>query len=457
MNKTFLKVLISAFSVLSLSGCSKAQNQSSATGNPGTASPKIVKQSKEKFAPQATINETVLYDQNNVKITAKQLTANTSGLDLSLLLENNSDQNIEVISGSIGYSQNAINNYMVPGYLNVEITAGSKANKIMKFDADELMILGITEIGKIDVAFQVDNDNSDTLFKTGPCELKTSMYDSVNLKDDTYQKNIQKGYSIPGTEYAWKYAEKKDLFDQDGVRLVHEAVATKKNGIPMLLLEFESENSNSRNIDCGSLSLNGLVVSTSDWSVETINPGARKVIGVDYTDLVSEQLLKQLGMKEIGKAGTDISLLDEDNNELGAAQTVEVAYGKESTYKPSGKELLNKNGITASCAGIMDTASDSLDPVEAVFVIKNDSNTAVYASMDYDSSSANGTMIDASDYGVNLNPGTCGLLNLKMSEDDLKTNGISKASDITSFSFTLKCTDDDYNDLVSDKVEYKKE
>lgn len=456
MKKTFLKVLLTAVGVISLSACSQSQTTASSSAK-NTAAPKAAKKSNTEFAPQATITETVLYDENNVKITAKQLTANASELDLSLQLENNTDQNIEVISGSIGYSQNAINNYMVPGYLNVDITAGSKANKIMKFDADELMILGITEIGKIDVAFQVDNDDYDTLFKTGPCELKTSMYDSVNLKEDTYQKEIQKGYTIPGTEYAWSYAEKKDLFEQDGVKLIHEAVAEKKNGIPMLLLEFESANSDTREIGCGSLSLNGLVVSTSDWDVNSINPGARKVVAVDYTDLVSEQLLNQLGMKKIGKAGVDISLEDEDNNNLGAAQTIEITYGKDLTYTSSGKELLNQNGFTVTCPGITDQTSDSLYPIEALFVIRNDSNTAVYASEDYNSSSVNGTMIDASSYGVHLNPGTYGLLKLKMSEDDLKENGISKAADITSFSFTLHCTDDDYNDLVNSAVEYKKE
>ena len=57
---------------------------------------------------------------SGIKIfTATELSYTDYSAELNLLIENNSDKNLSFISGSMGYSCNAVNGYMVnDGYLN---------------------------------------------------------------------------------------------------------------------------------------------------------------------------------------------------------------------------------------------------------------------------------------------------------------------------------------------------
>ena len=65
------------------------------------------------FSGTGTIEDTVLVDEKNVRITADNLTYSAYQTTMDLLIENNSDQDLSVISGSIGYSCNAVNGYTV--------------------------------------------------------------------------------------------------------------------------------------------------------------------------------------------------------------------------------------------------------------------------------------------------------------------------------------------------------
>lgn len=55
------------------------------------------------FSGTGTIEDTVLVDEKNVRITADNLTYSAYQTTMDLLIENNSDQDLSVISGSIGF------------------------------------------------------------------------------------------------------------------------------------------------------------------------------------------------------------------------------------------------------------------------------------------------------------------------------------------------------------------
>lgn len=106
------------------------------------------------FDPTATMEETVLVDESNVKITATALKYTAYDVKLSLTIENNSDQDLSFYAGTLGYSCNSINGWMVDdGYLNADVPAGKKANESVEFDIDELVLLGITDIADLELGF----------------------------------------------------------------------------------------------------------------------------------------------------------------------------------------------------------------------------------------------------------------------------------------------------------------
>ena len=65
------------------------------------------------FNADATLAETVLVNEGGVKITATGLTYTTYSVELGLAIENNSGKDLSLISGSLGYSCNSVNGYMV--------------------------------------------------------------------------------------------------------------------------------------------------------------------------------------------------------------------------------------------------------------------------------------------------------------------------------------------------------
>ena len=85
------------------------------------------------FDTSYNIEETVLVDENDVKITATGLTYTEYAVEVNLLIENNSEKDLSIYTGSIGYSPNAVNGYMLGGYMNADVAAGKKTNETISY------------------------------------------------------------------------------------------------------------------------------------------------------------------------------------------------------------------------------------------------------------------------------------------------------------------------------------
>ena len=83
------------------------------------------KESIDGFNTEGTIEETVLIEENSVKVIAKDLQYTNDYAELSLIIENNSEKNYTFYSGTLGYSCNSVNGYMIDdGYFNTDVAAG---------------------------------------------------------------------------------------------------------------------------------------------------------------------------------------------------------------------------------------------------------------------------------------------------------------------------------------------
>ena len=69
----------------------------------------------EIFDPSATIEETVLVDESDVKITVTEIKYTAYSVKLDLAIENNSGQNLSFHAGTMGYNCNSVHGYMVDG------------------------------------------------------------------------------------------------------------------------------------------------------------------------------------------------------------------------------------------------------------------------------------------------------------------------------------------------------
>ena len=64
------------------------------------------------FSHEGTIEETVLIDNQDVKITAKELVYTDYSADLKLLVENRTDKTLTFSSGKYSKKRNSVNGYM---------------------------------------------------------------------------------------------------------------------------------------------------------------------------------------------------------------------------------------------------------------------------------------------------------------------------------------------------------
>lgn len=240
------------------------------------------------FNAAANIEETVIIDENDIKITATELKYTDSSVKLNLLIENNSNTNLSFISGSMGYNCNSVNGYMVgDGYLNADIAAGKKSHESISFSRDMLAVYGITEIADIQIGVYVKDEDYEE-FYTGMGQIKTSGADSYDYEDNSYQKSVKSGIWETVYNCSIDYYAEEELYHQNDVRVVSETLMTNKDGEKVVLIEVEN---NSQEMIYGVTSdimVNGLMLKVARWSSESISPGCRRIIDLSIASMLDK-------------------------------------------------------------------------------------------------------------------------------------------------------------------------
>ena len=145
------------------------------------------------FNPANKIDEQVLWETENVKITAKQFTHDgeyDSYADLELLIENKTDKEFTLTE-----SNTSVNEYMVNPSLYAVIPAGKTLSDSLAFEVDELEELGIDNINEIQTSFI----------------LKDKEYEEIDRSDNIVMKtrNSEKDELIEGV----------GIYDSEGIKI----------------------------------------------------------------------------------------------------------------------------------------------------------------------------------------------------------------------------------------------
>lgn len=167
---------------------------------------------EQEEVEESTIEESVIYDKNDVVIKATGLESNI----LNISIENNSKLNL-------GFNAHAyaVNNIMTGNNIydmDCDVAAGKNANAELEISDYFLKEFGINTIKTIDILFWAyDNDESFKEFDTGQIQINTN-----NANDET---NFVKGES---TLYDHKGVKVEYLFSEDDVYTFCITNTTKK-------------------------------------------------------------------------------------------------------------------------------------------------------------------------------------------------------------------------------------
>lgn len=141
---------------------------------------------------QVTLAETVLYDQDGVRITATGLDMQAVlGPELSFQVENNTQQNLVVQPEWC-----TVNGYMMSDLFSADVAAGKKANDTMYFPSSSLERCGIDTVTDIAMELKIlDGETYQTLATTGTVTLQTSAAGSYT---QTYDDSGEEIYNANG-------------------------------------------------------------------------------------------------------------------------------------------------------------------------------------------------------------------------------------------------------------------
>lgn len=311
------------------------------------------------------IETTVLWDTNNVKITAQelkftQISESLSYAELELYIENKNDTTAKVISGSQGYCCNAINGYMVfDGYVNESVKAGESVAAIMKFFLGDLEIYGIKEIAEIQVGFNVEIEDGEE-FYTGPQMIKTSAAKSYDPAKNTYQETLNDEALGQNTEYVLAAFAEKNVFLMDGVELVSGALVTDEDGENYLFLEVKNNTEEELLCAGNALTVNNVNVRGLVMNNYFVAPGCTCVLQYNLDGYIPHVYREAFGIRSLDIIDIKLEVKEKENPNMLAEQEVRFAFaGADPVVDATGVEVYNQDGIKIISKGVFED-----DPME---------------------------------------------------------------------------------------------
>ncbi len=442
MKKLLCSLLALCMFLFSACGSETGGNSASGSSTPGAGSDPVSVSTPasepgaepvlDDWASTPTIEETVLYEENGIRITATALNFDPYQATLDLTIENGTDGDLTFTSGTLIYAANSINGCMVSdGYLNCDVTAGSTANESVSFTRETLMIYGIYEIADIELAIAIHDEERNSTF-TGPLPIRTSLADTYAYSPDAYRDAITSRSLLSSLDLTSPWFAEETIYEQSGLVIESEALLTNQDGESLLLLEARNTSDAEITVRLSDFFINGLLVS-SGGSAERINPGKERILEVGITNALDASLWDAYGIESAGSIGFSVKIMDRELNDLTEPQALTVETGEDASFDAgAGTEVYSQNGIRLVSMGLAGPTSEYSDDFNLLLLAENTAEQEASVGIEYDSLSVNGVMTDYIGDSAVMAPGTSAALIVELQGSSLEENGITDLSQIQS-------------------------
>lgn len=315
------------------------------------------------FFGTGTIEDTVIVDEKDVKITASNLNYDSYEATMDLLIENNSDENLSFSSGTLRYRCNAVNGYSVSSiYLNQDVSAGTKESCSVSISNTEMELMGITDIAELEIGFLVRTEDYDEYLTTGPVKIQTSAAESYDLSEDTYQKVVENGSFSSMSGKKITNFQTGDLFNSNGVNLISVALVEDSEG-DIIILELENTTDQILCFLVGDIAINNVEISDENWDSASINPGGRGLLAINIESVL------EYSNKVVDEDIDDISNIDfyaaigsTDGRYLVKDEKVSIAFDDEKDNQDTQKKSETKKKEAAESTSKESDLVDGMHP-----------------------------------------------------------------------------------------------
>lgn len=210
---------------------------------------------------EVSIEEQVLFEGNDIKITATGLEDGMFGTELKLLLENNSSKTVTVQARKAN-----VNGFMVGTMMSVDLAAGKKANDALTFETSGLKDCGIEQIATMEFSFHImDAETWEDIVDTETIIVNTSVA-------STYTQVVDDSGDV--------------LVDTNGVKIIGKGLSTSDSFWgPGVILYIENNSDKDITIQARDVSVNGFMVDSSMSEDIVVGKKAMSAVQFFSTDL----------------------------------------------------------------------------------------------------------------------------------------------------------------------------
>ncbi len=244
----------------------------------------------ESFDRTATISETTLYDENQIKIVANSISFTKDEMILSISLTNETGEELSFSCGSATCDVNSINGIMAQdGFVSCDVPAGTTVEEQIEFSINYMVATGFNTVADFEIGFWISGDGIDN-FYTGPLSVRTSQAENYDYSTNMYQKMLNDEVYEKAYGYNIKYYSTEELYKNADGTIQVVSVVIYENEVGKVVAQYEIVNSSESKVQAwGKEShINGeLVKSYSSW-VESINPGKTLIVSFPLTEYADE-------------------------------------------------------------------------------------------------------------------------------------------------------------------------
>lgn len=155
------------------------------------------------------------------------------------------------------------------------------------------------------------------------------------------------------------------------------------------------------------------------------------------------------GISDIGEFACSFAIQDTDYTEVIAAQKINIVISQSSaSLDTSGMELYNENGIRFIFKGLVEDSSKYSDDIHMLLLVENNYSEAIRVDDVYDSLSINSFMTDCIASRIDIPAGRYGIIDVKIDESSLESNGITGIEDIVEAEIRFELKDDNHKTVA---------
>lgn len=220
----------------------------------------------KSFNTEPTIEETVLFDDDGIKVTATGIEYTNYGAELGFKIENTTDTEATVSLGA--NSGVVVNNFTIPAWNYHIVAPNETAEDIVSVDFDELEFCGIYEIANVSFLLTVEDQDYNLLSET-TVALPTSIADTYVADDMSYQNSISDPQTADQYDYEMLNWNTDTIFDQYGVQFTSVALLKDSDGQRCALVEIVNTNDITITVALRNMNISGK--SVADGTVSYID------------------------------------------------------------------------------------------------------------------------------------------------------------------------------------------